>query len=89
MRVYYADFWLPDFGVGIEYAGVNNDRGYAAGMARKKTVYESSGIPCVFVRSDDLRGYWPESILRQVRGILRKRLAQFDSLEVRADRRED
>lgn len=81
VRVWYCDFWLPDYGMAIEYAGVINDENYSAGIEHKKMTYAVNGISCVFVDARSLRGYWPKQILEQVRSTLVDRLARFDALD--------
>ena len=79
VRVWYPDFWLPDFGVAIEYNGVVHDKDYAEGVEHKKAVYGGLGLACVYVGADDLQGSWPKAILGQIRNALVERLARFDS----------
>jgi hypothetical protein len=83
VRVWYPDFWLPDYGVAIEYAGVTGSEDYSSGVAHKKEVFENAGISCVYVDPEGLNGGWPKRVLAQVRGILADRLIEFDSLETR------
>ena len=50
------DFYLPDFGVYVEYWGlVGADRGYARKMERKKERYLRSGVRVVSLYPRDLR----------------------------------
>ena len=83
VRVWYPDFWLPDYGVAIEYAGVKGNEDYDAGIDHKKEVYRASGVSCLFVDVQDLRGGWPKRLLWNIRCVLAARMAEFDSLETR------
>ena len=83
VRVWYCDFWLPDYSVAIEYAGVTGNRDYDAGIAHKKAVYDASGVPCLFVHAHDLHGHWPKRLMKNIHHLLTERLATFDSLETR------
>ena len=81
VRVWYPDFWLPDFGMAIEYNGVVQDSDYADGVKHKKVVYEAAGVSCLYLDPDSLRGYWPNQIMGQIHNCLVERLAKFESLE--------
>jgi hypothetical protein len=83
VRVWYPDFWLPDFGVAIEYVGRTTNDDYNRGVERKQAVYEATGIPCVFVDARSLEGAWPKRILSEIRETLLIRLHRFDDLETR------
>ena len=55
-RVGVPDFYLPDFGVYVEYWGlVGRDRGYEDRMARKIERYLRSGVRVVSLYPGDLR----------------------------------
>jgi len=86
VRVWYCDFWLPDYSVALEYAGMTGNPDYDAGIAHKKAVYEASGVSCLFVYPDDLRGYWPKQLMKSIHQVLAERLAAFDSLQARSRR---
>ena len=55
-RVGVPDFYLPDFGVYVEYWGlVGKDRGYKERMARKMKRYLRNGVGVVSLYPNDLR----------------------------------
>ena len=55
-RVGVPDFYLPDYGVYVEYWGlVGADRGYEERMARKKERYLRNGVRVVSLYPGDLR----------------------------------
>ena len=62
-RVGVPDFYLPDFGVYVEYWGlVGADRGYEKRMARKIERYLRNGVRVVSLYPGDLRDL--DSVLR-------------------------
>jgi len=67
-RLWYPDFFLPEYGIIIEYAGLNGKE-YEAGLRYKKAVYEEMGIPAVFLSPESFRGYWPARLLEQIEEI--------------------
>jgi hypothetical protein len=84
-RIWYPDFFLPEYGVVIEYAGLNGDE-YEAGLRYKRSVYEKLGIPAIFVFPDSFRGYWPGRLLAEIEEIEEgrvKNLARARKLLVR------
>ena len=76
-RVYYPDFRLPDYGMIIEYFGINGDSGYEERKQHKMDVYKKAGIDGLFLNRDSLRGDWPARIMGQIEDILKNRLDRF------------
>ncbi len=85
VRVWYPDFWLPEFGIAIEYVATTTNEGYNHGIARKRDVYRAMGIPCVYVDAQSLNGAWPKRILGEIRDLLQERFDRFEDLETRVD----
>lgn len=79
VRLYYPDFRLPEYGLIIEYFGVNSEPQYDEQVRHKIEVYKHAGIEGLFLSRDSLRGNWPTRIMGQIDGILRKRLQRFCS----------
>ena len=58
-RVGVPDFYLPDFGVYVEYWGlVGKDRGYEKRIAQKTERYLRNGVRVVSLYPGDLRDLW-------------------------------
>lgn len=76
-RLNYPDFRLKDFGIIIEYFGVNGNSNYDEQAQHKIEVYKQAGIEGLFLTRDSLRGNWPEKILGQIEGVLRGRMDRF------------
>jgi hypothetical protein len=83
VRVWYPDFWLPEYGIVIEYVGGLGSRDYVDGVKHKKAVYEAAGYPSVFLGADSFNGYWPKRVLGQIRDILEERQRKLGSLDER------
>lgn len=81
VRIWYPDFWLPDYGTLIEYVGGLKDRNYTEGVEHKKSVYEAAGFPAIFLDGHAFDGCWPKKVMNRIEDILRNRLRTFDSLE--------
>ena len=76
-KIWYPDFQLPEYGMIIEYFGMNGDRGYDERTRHKIDVYEKAGIEGLFLKSDSLKGDWPSKILKGIEDILKNRLYRF------------
>ena len=82
VRLYYPDFRLPEYGMIIEYFGVNGNPEYDRQREHKMKVYREAGIEGLFLGSDCFKGYWPDKIIDQIGGVLNHRLESFSSLVV-------
>ena len=76
-RIYYPDFRLPEYGLIIEYFGINGDSGYDQQKEHKIEVYKNAGIEGLFLTRDSLRGDWPARIIGQIEDTLKNRLERF------------
>jgi DNA helicase IV len=76
-RLNYPDFRLPEYGIIIEYFGMNGDSGYDEKARHKMAVYKQAGIDGLYLTRDSLRGDWPTKILSGIENILKTRLDQF------------
>lgn len=76
-RLYYPDFRLPEYGMIIEYFGVNGDSDYDERRRHKMEAYKKAGIDGLFLARDSLRGDWPARIMGQIEDILKDRLDRF------------
>ena len=76
-RIYYPDFRLPEYGMIIEYFGVNGRPDYNAQKRHKLGVYKQAGIDGLFLTEDSFQGDWPRQIAGQIEDILKNRLDRF------------
>jgi hypothetical protein len=76
-RIWYPVFWLPQYGMIIEYFGMVGDAGCDQRAGHKIKVYHQTGIDGLFLTRDSLRGDWPARILGEIEGILQARLDLF------------
>ena len=63
VRVWYPDFYLPEMGVIVEYAGMNGSNSYQACLDHKKARFNEMGVPALFLDEADLRGNWTARLL--------------------------
>lgn len=76
-KIWYPDFYLPRYGMIIEYFGVNGDAGYEERTRHKTQVYNENGIEGLFLKDQSLKGDWPTKIIGQIEDILKNRLNRF------------
>ena len=78
-KIWYPDFRLPDYGMIVEYFGINGDPGYDSRTEHKIKAYNRAGIEGLFLKEKDLGGDWPGRILTQIEDILKGRLDKFNN----------
>jgi len=78
-KIWYPDFQLPEYGMIIEYFGINGDPGYNKRTKHKMAVYKKAGIEGLFLKSDCLKDDWPARIMGQIEDVLKNRLDRFYS----------
>jgi len=76
-KIWYPDFSLSDYGMIIEYFGMNGDSGYRKQAEHKMQVYRQNGIEGVFLTEESFPGDWPAKIIGQIEGVLQGRLHRF------------
>ena len=84
-RIWYPDFRLSEYGMIIEYFGMNGDAEYRKRAEHKMEVYRENGIEGVFLTEESFKGDWPTRILGEIENVLEMRLDRFR----RIGRRED
>ncbi len=72
-RIWYPDFYLPEFGTYIEYYGLKGKRNYDCGIKRKETTYAKMGLDVIPVYpwtfTEDWKGYIMKGIKQ---GVIRR-----------------
>ena len=76
-KIWYPDYSLPQYGMIIEYFGLNNDPSYKRRTEHKMRVYRQNGIDGVFLNEASFKGDWPTRILGQIEDVLEKRIDRF------------
>jgi hypothetical protein len=73
-KIWYPDFYLPEFSVYIEYYGLVGDPDYDRGVERKTAVYSANGLEVIALYPVTLRVDWQTYIRDRLREILARRL---------------
>jgi hypothetical protein len=78
-KIWYPDFSLFEYGMIIEYFGVNGSLDYDTRTRHKMQVYRENGIEGLFLNEGSFKGDWPAKIMSGIEGILKNRLDRFYS----------
>jgi hypothetical protein len=73
VRIWYPDFYLPEYGLYIEYYGRTGDPDYDRGVAEKTAAYNASGLEVIPVYLDHLNHLWPDYLTREIQEITQYR----------------
>ena len=71
-RIWYPDFYLPEFSAYIEYFGLAGRRSYDAGVRRKLRTYDAMGYQVISLFpwnfAEDWKGYTMSELRKVARG---------------------
>jgi len=76
-RIWYPDFKLPEYGMIMEYFGMNGDSSYNQQMAHKMKVYQDVGIDGIYLTELSLRGPWQEMVVERIEQSLEGKLRKI------------
>jgi hypothetical protein len=76
-KIWYPDFTLPEYGVIMEYFGMNGNSSYNDQMAHKMKVYREAGINGIYLTESTLRGPWQERIIERIEQTLEGQLRKI------------
>ena len=66
-RIWYPDFYLPEFKSYIEYFGVQNDPSYAKGIKFKESVYRRMGMDVTAMYPWMFKENWQGYLMRELK----------------------
>ena len=78
LRVWYPDFSLQ-YGLLVEYFGVNGDQGYRERTAHKLKVYRENQFDVLPVYPADMGHEWQDNLLRRIDANLEHRVSEYRS----------
>jgi len=76
-RIWYPDFRLPEYGVIMEYFGMNGDSSYDQQMVHKMKAYQEAGVNGIYLTGSTMRGPWQEMIIEKIEQTLEGRLRKI------------
>lgn len=81
VRIWYPDFRLPEYGMIIEYFGMNGDAAYNEQIAHKIFAYKEAGIDGIYLLESSLLGNWQEQIMGRIEQSLEGKLRKIASCQ--------
>ena len=78
MRIWYPDFWLPEYSIIIEYFGMDN-KSYKDGVDHKKKVYKQLCFDLIPVYPSTIRGKLKDYLLIQISKLINDKRRLFDN----------
>ena len=79
VRIWYPDFRLPEYGMIIEYFGMNGNTAYDEQIAHKIFTYKEAGVDGIYLLESSLSGNWQEQILGRIEQSLEGKLRKIAS----------
>lgn len=80
VRIWYPDFRLPEYGMIIEYFGMNGNTGYNNRIAHKMKTYQEAGIEGIYLLDSSFSGDWQAGILGRIEQSLEGKLRKITSI---------
>ena len=81
-KIWYPDFRLPEYGMIMEYFGMNGDSSYNEQMAHKMKVYQEAGINGIYLTESTMRGPWQEMVVERIEQTLEGKLRKIQRCRV-------
>ncbi|HDY86794.1 MAG TPA: hypothetical protein ENH82_01615 [bacterium] len=76
-KIWHPDFALPEYGVILEYFGMNGNSSYNEQMAHKMKVYQEAGINGIYLTESTMRGPWQEMVVERIEQTLEGKLRKI------------
>ena len=73
LRIWYPDFYLPEFATYIEYYGLAGKSSYDDGIARKRAAYAKAGLDVIAIYPWSFGEDWQGYIMGQLSAISSRR----------------
>lgn len=80
VRIWYPDFRLPEYGMIIEYFGMNGNNTYDEQMYHKIQTYKQAGIEGIYLLESSFLGDWQDQILGRIEQSLEEKLQKISSI---------
>lgn len=68
-RIWYPDFFLPEFGTYIEYYGLIGQQSYDRGIKTKESVYSKMGLSVIPIYPWTLTENWQRYVMKELEKI--------------------
>ena len=72
-RIWYPDFYLPEYGVYLEYYGLAGQKEYDIGIKRKESAYRKSDIDVIPIYPWILKDNWKGYVMQELKQTVSRR----------------
>lgn len=79
-RIWYLDFYLPEFGMYVEYFGIVNNPEYDKGIRTKRNVYSKMEMDVIEIYPQMFAQNWKEYIINKIEDRVQKQYDKMVSL---------
>ncbi len=79
LRIWYPDFYLPEYGIYLEYNGINGNLDYDIGKAKRESTYKGNGLEVINIGHHLQPCQLENHILNGIYGIQKKRYSRIKS----------
>lgn len=76
-RIFYPDFFIPEFALYLEYFGINGNGDYNKRTIHKEEIYKKNRIDIIPIYPEHLKHNLSSYIGKSIKGTLDKRLIQY------------
>lgn len=76
-RIWYLDFYLPEFGMYVEYFGIINNPEYDKGIRKKRNVYSKMGMDVIEIYPQMFAENWKGYIINKIEDRVQR---QYDKM---------
>ena len=80
LRIWYPDFYLPEFGMYIEYYGIVGDPDYDKGIKAKESAYAKMGFDVVPVYPYMFAKNWKKYLINKIEDRVEKQYRKISSI---------
>ncbi len=86
-RIWYPDYFLPEFGTYIEYYGLAGKLKYDMGIRTKESVYSKMGLDVVPIYSWMFSGDWQSYLMKEIERTTKRRSRSLKIKQYLANKR--
>jgi hypothetical protein len=79
LRIWYPDFFLPEYGIYLEFNGFEGNPNYDNGIMLKNLAYKKNGINIIGITPSIQNGQLENYILNSIYGIQKTRYSRIKS----------
>jgi hypothetical protein len=79
LRIWYPDFFLPEYGIYLEFNGLEGNPNYDNGIMLKDSAYKKNGIDIIGITPSIQNGKLENYLLNSIYGIQKTRYSRIKS----------